>query len=236
MNILQQAFGNISGGRVLDVATGNGNFVGILSENLRDYTEMIGIDTNTRPLDTARANFKQDNIRFEWMDATHLDFPDASFDTVNIAYSLHHLENLPQAFAEMRRVLKADGYFIIDEMYRDHQTETQLTHVYLHHWWAAIDTALGNLHRETYTRQQILDLIAALNLRDCSFYDYADLEHDPLDAQNIQRLESAIDLYGERAKNLPDAKMLRARGDELRARVHTIGFHSATILIAVGRK
>ncbi|CAG0947905.1 partial demethylmenaquinone methyltransferase / 2-methoxy-6-polyprenyl-1,4-benzoquinol methylase, partial [Anaerolineae bacterium] len=180
--------------------------------------------------------FKQDKIHFQSMDATRLDFPDASFDTVCIAYSLHHLENLPQAFAEMLRVLKPGGHFIIGEMYRDNQTETQLTHVYLHHWWAAIDSALGITHRETYTRQNILDRLTNLNLSGWNFHDYADLEKDPHDAEVIKRLDAVLDQYRERAQNTPDAIALRARGDELGARVHAVGFHSATILIAIGRK
>jgi SAM-dependent methyltransferase len=236
MNTLQQAFNNISAGRVLDVATGNGNFVGALIENLRDYAEIIGIDTHTRGLDVAREKFKQDNIHFQAMDATRLDFPDASFDTVCAAYSLHHLENLPRAFAEMLRVLKPGGHFIVAEMYRDHQTDTQLTHVYLHHWCAAVDTALGVSHRETYTRQQILDLVADLNLRDVTFYDYADLTPDPKDAPNIERLDAALAQYCERAKDFPNALELRTQCDEIRARLHSVGFHSATILIAIGQK
>ena len=99
MNTLQQAFSNISGGRVLDVATGNGNFGGALMENLRDYSEIIGIDTNTHALDAGRENFKQDNIRFQSMDAAHLNFPDARFDTVCIAYSLRHLANSRTSWA-----------------------------------------------------------------------------------------------------------------------------------------
>ena len=236
MNILQQAFNRISGGRVLDVATGNGNFAGMLIENLRDYSEIIGIDTNARAVDAARQNFQQDNFHFQVMDATRLNFPDASFDTVGMAYSLHHLENLPQAFAEMRRVLKPGGHLIIAEMYRDHQTDTQLTHVYLHHWYAAIDTALGVSHRKTYTRQQILDLVSELALRDCRFFDYTDLTQDPKDRQNIQRLEATLDQSIECIKNFPNAVELRGRSNEIRARLRAIGFHSATILIAVGQK
>jgi ubiquinone/menaquinone biosynthesis C-methylase UbiE len=133
-------------------------------------------------------------------------------------------------------VLKPGGRLIIAEMYRDNQTDTQLTHVYLHHWWAAIDTALGVSHRETYTRQEILNLVSDLNLRDCQFYDYAELEQDPRDEQTINRLDAALDQYAERAKNLPNAIELLARADEIRARIHAIGFHSATGLIAVGRK
>jgi len=236
MNTLQQALNSISGGRVLDVATGNGNFVSALIENLRDYTEIVGIDTNTRALDAAREKFKQDNIRFEPMDATRLGFADASFDTVCVAYSLHHLENLPQAFAETRRVLKPEGCLIVAEMYRDNPTDAQLTHVYLHHWVAAIDTALGISHRETYTRQDILNLISDLNLRDLVCYDYADLAADPKDAQNIKRLDAALDQYCDRAKNFTNALELRARADEIRARLHTVGFHGATTLIATGQK
>ena len=135
----------------------------------------------------------------------------------------------------MRRVLKPGGRFIIGEMYRADQTDAQLTHVYLHHWWAAIDTALGATHRETYTRQQIRDLVSDLNLRDWAFSDYADLT-DPQDTQVIKRLDAALDQYSERAQNTPNAIALRARGEELRARVHTIEFHSATILTTAGWK
>jgi ubiquinone/menaquinone biosynthesis C-methylase UbiE len=236
MNSLQQIFGDLSAGRVLDVATGTGNFVGTLIENVRAYSEIIGVDTNTRALDAARKNFTQANVCFQLMDATRLDFPDASFDTVSIAYSLHHLENPPHAFAEIRRVLKSGGRLVLAESYCDHQTETQLTNVYLHHWWAAIDTALGVSHRETYTRRQILDLVSALNLRDAVFYDYADLDRDPLDTQLLQQLDDRINQYSERAKNAPDAEALRARGEELCARLHAIGFHGATTLLVIGKK
>ncbi|MCI0476614.1 MAG: class I SAM-dependent methyltransferase [Anaerolineales bacterium] len=236
MNTLQQAFNHISGGRVLDVATGGGHFVGVLIENLRDYSEIIGVDANAHALDAAREHVKQDKIHFQLMDATRLDLPDASFDTVAIAHSLHHLENLPRTFAEMQRVLKPGGRVIIAETYRDHQTETQLTNVYLHDWWAAVDSALGVSHRETYTRQEILNLISDLNLRDWVFYEYATLEKDPADARIIKQLDARLDQYGERAQNAPDALALLARGEELRARLHAIGFHGATTLIAIGQK
>src|SRR5512141_3036012 len=118
MNIPQQALGTLSGGRVLDVATGRGNFISTLIENLRDYIEVVGIDTNADTLEAARENFTQDNIRFAVLDAARLDFPDESFDTVCISNSLHHLADLPQVLAEMRRVLKSNGHFIVSEMYR----------------------------------------------------------------------------------------------------------------------
>ena len=64
----------------------------------------------------------------------------------------------------MGRVCKPGGQFIISEMYRDGQTETQQTHVALHHWWAAVDTAEGILHHETYTRQELVEITEKIGL------------------------------------------------------------------------
>jgi ubiquinone/menaquinone biosynthesis C-methylase UbiE len=236
MNTLKRVFGNISGGRVLDVATGNGNFVQSLIENLKDYVELVGIDNNERVVNAMREKSKRENIRFARMDAERLDFADATFDTVCISNSLHHMKNLPQVLSEMKRVLKPDGHFIVGEMFRDNQTDAQLTHVYLHHWWAATDTALGIFHNETFMRQYIVDFVTALSLRNLIWYDYADLGVDPLSAEINKELDGIIDRYIERAKGMPNEIALCQQGEDLRARVHAIGFHSATTLIAIGEK
>ena len=135
-NTVENLLSTISGGNILDVATGSGGFITFLSDNLEDFTEITGIDCNERTIEAARKVHSQHNIHFLLMDATHLDFPEGHFDTVCIANSLHHMADLPTVLSEMLRVCKPGGNFIISEMYRDGQSETQLTHVLLHHWWA----------------------------------------------------------------------------------------------------
>ena len=235
-NIYQEAFGALHGGRVLDVATGNGGFIQVLLDSLGGYTEIVGIDSTERVLASARQTFQRDNIRFAQMNAEQMNFADASFDTVCISNSLHHMANLPQVLAEMKRVLRPAGHFVINEMYRDGQTETQLSHVHLHHWWAAVDTAQGVTHHETFTRQQIADIAGQLGLHAIAFYDYASLEDDPKGADLIKELDGIIDRSIERTSGAPNEAVLRARGEELRQRVHTVGFHSATALVIVGEK
>ncbi len=165
MTTPQQILGTISGGKVLDAATGSGGFIPFLIEGLHDFDEIIGIDTTDRGAPTFAAAFTdRPNIHFAQMDAAQLDWPDASFDTICISNSLHHLADVPRVLAELDRVLKPGGHFIISEMYRDGQTTEQQTHVELHHWWAAVDTAQGVTHRETYTREQLMAIIATLNL------------------------------------------------------------------------
>jgi len=82
---------SVDAGRVLDVCTGVGQFVQILSGQLGAFDEIVGMDTHEKALEHARANFDDARIRFESMDAAAMAYADGSFQTVAIANSLHHL-------------------------------------------------------------------------------------------------------------------------------------------------
>lgn len=229
----EEFLSNISGGRVLDVATGSGDFIHVLMDSLKDYTEIIGIDNNKGVAPMFSDEFRQQrNIHFQLMDAHKLDFGDETFDLVCISNSLHHLDPEP-VLQEMKRVLRPGGFLLVSEMYCDNQTEAQMTHVLLHHWWAAVDTVNDIVHRETYTRQQLLDMVSALGLSDLTTFDLNDLSDDPKDREFLAQLDLVFESYNQRAKGHPD---LLARGEELKARAKEVGFHSATTLMAVGRK
>jgi SAM-dependent methyltransferase len=226
----------ISGGSVLDIATAEGGFVNVLMQNLRDYTEIIGIDVSEGAIRAAQKASAQSNVHFIVMDAGRMDFKDARFDTVTIALSLHHLPNVPQALAEAVRVLKPGGRLIVGEMYRGGLPEPQLIAIAVHHWRAEIDTALGLTHNPTLTRQQIVDLVQGLGLRDVTFYDYAGLDEGPRHEATIKGVESYIDRAIQDAQGLPDYEALKQRGESLRQRLHDVGVQNAPVLIAVGEK
>ena len=231
---IDAAIGMISGGRVLDVATGPGGMIEWMVGTLKNYHEIIGVDA-AQPSQLP-AIFQREHIRFMTMDAHHLDFEDASFDTVTISNSLHHLADPRQVLAEIKRVLKPGGHLILYEMYRDDQTETQLTHVHIHHFWADIDTALGVSHNWTFTRQGLVDFVEALGLRSMTCYDYADPNADPHDPDTIKLLHERLDHYVERAKALPTFFTFQTRGVELKRRLDEIGYHRATSLVVIGEK
>ena len=86
-NIFERALGNITGGRLLDVATGEGGFIHLLIEYLKSYTQIVGIDSSSQNIEAARNNFPQKNIRFMRMDAEQLEFHDQHFDTVSLSAS-----------------------------------------------------------------------------------------------------------------------------------------------------
>ncbi|HMB22688.1 MAG: class I SAM-dependent methyltransferase [Chloroflexota bacterium] len=225
--------GQIAGGRVLDVATGTGGFIHFLLEGLKDYNEIIGVDNAERRAEAFEEAFRdKPNICFEVQDACRLDFADSAFDTVCISNSLHHLDVIA-TLREVKRVLRPGGALLVSEMYRDGQTETQMTHVLLHHWWGAVDIVNGVAHRETYLRSEILELVRGLDLADEVLYDLSDLDSDPKDPAILAELDPVFERYIQRAEGHPD---LQRQGEQLRKRVQAIGFHSATTLLMIGRK
>lgn len=226
--------GHISAPRTLDVATGSGGFIPFLLEGLKSYDEIIGIDSNEHAATAFAETFKdQSNIHFKLGDAQHLDFAPESFDLVCISNSLHHFNDPLPVLRQMERVLRPGGHLLVAEMFRDGLTETQMTHVHLHHWWAAIDTVCGVVHRETYQRQEIVEMVSGLGLEGLALYDLADMSENPKNPEITAELEPVFERYIHRAEGHPD---LQARGAELRQRMQGIGFHSATTLIAIVTK
>lgn len=228
---------DIPGGRVLDVATGAGRFVEIMKTDLASYTEIVGIDNTDRAEEAFKKAFDDPSIHFLNMDANALDFPDSSFDSVAICFSLHHLPDPMPVLQEMKRVLRPGGNFIVSEMYRDNQTETQMTHVLLHDWWAAVDTARGVCHNKTYTRQQIRSMLDGLDLNELKDYELVELDDDPFDDETLKYLDDIITQYSqERSAGVSGEMTLKEQGQELRKRLHIVGYQNASILVAVARK
>ena len=224
----------ISGGRVLDIATGTGGFVRFLLDGLGDHGEIVGIDSNpARAAAFAEAFADRDDVRFTEMDAHRLAFDDASFDTVCVSNSLHHFADPAPVLAEMLRVVRPGGHVILNEMYRDGQSAEQTTHVLLHHWWAAVNRLAGEVHRETYLRAEIVEIVEGLGLADLRLHDLADPDEDPRDPEAVAELEGAIDRYLALAEGHPE---LQERGEELRKRLRVVGVRSATQLVAIGRR
>jgi 2-polyprenyl-3-methyl-5-hydroxy-6-metoxy-1,4-benzoquinol methylase len=237
MDILKEKLRKWHGGRVLDVATGRGAFAEYLMASLADYDQIIGIDLSESNVNTAREHFGCDKVNFEVMDAGKMTYTDDSFDTVAIAYSLHHLNHIDYILAEMKRVLKPGGLFLLCEMYRDNQTEKQLTHVYLHHWWAEIDRTNGITHNETFTRQEIVDKVQKSAPGELEIFDLIEVDSDAYDEDKLTvEFLKICDQYMAKIKNASDRQRLMERGMELKKRVVEVGFEGASTLCALGRK
>lgn len=159
------------------MATGEGGFIDILMKTLRDYTSFVGIDyypsdPSKGSIDDARRVYVGRPVQFLKVNAEDVGFGDGSFDTVCISNSLHHLDHVDKVLAEMKRVVRPGGNFILQEAYCDgDQTEAQKAEEMQHAWGARIDTLLGITHNKTFTRQRIIDVIDSLQLREKEVFD-----------------------------------------------------------------
>ena len=106
------------GKRVLDYCCGYG---GTAIRLARAGAEAYGIDISPVSIEQAQALARQeglsDSIKFQVMDAEATEFPDSFFDMVLINGVLHHLD-LPKAYRELARIVKADGVVIATEAMR----------------------------------------------------------------------------------------------------------------------
>lgn len=102
--------GDIKGLRLLDVGAGLGES--------SVYFALQGADVTATDISPGMVDFAERLARHHGTTvkgvvcpAEHLDVPDASFDLVYVANSIHHMPDKDRFFQEVRRVLKPGGHF-----------------------------------------------------------------------------------------------------------------------------
>jgi ubiquinone/menaquinone biosynthesis C-methylase UbiE len=101
--------------RVLDVATGGGHAALAFAKHAR---EVVASDLTPRMLEVAAqfiAHSGQHNVQFQKADAEAMPFAAAEFDVVTARIAPHHFPNPARFVAEVARVLKPGGRFILDD-------------------------------------------------------------------------------------------------------------------------
>lgn len=105
-----------SGQRVLDLGCGTGTLAVMIKQSAPE-AQVTGLDGDEQVLTIARTKAEQAQVTIQ-LDhglAYELPYPDASFDVVMSSFVIHHLTSGDklQAFKEVRRVLRPDGWFHI---------------------------------------------------------------------------------------------------------------------------
>jgi len=101
----------VSGRVVLDAGCGTGYGAAYLAS--RGAARVYGIDMGAEAIEYSRVHYQRDNVMFSIMDCTTLNFPNETFDVVVSLGVIEYLGDAERYLSEMRRVLKADGVFIL---------------------------------------------------------------------------------------------------------------------------
>jgi ubiquinone/menaquinone biosynthesis C-methylase UbiE len=232
-----QILNQIDGGVVLDAATGRGEFINILKQYLKSYTQIIGVDYSEKSAAYAQKLFPENNVEIYRMNLENLPYEDGHFDTVCTSNSLHHFENLDNVLAEMLRVLKPGGTFILTEMYAGgNQSQPQLTHVLMHHWVAKVDSLSGVYHDSTYSKEDLISIVKKLKLQKIHIEDFYPEVDDPKDPKaTIVLIKNCQDTI-KRLQALGDYPDLIQEGEALIERINEIGFASASRILITAHK
>jgi demethylmenaquinone methyltransferase/2-methoxy-6-polyprenyl-1,4-benzoquinol methylase len=124
------------GGLALDVATGTADLALALTRQ-SPHGRVVGVDFCLEMIDVGQAKVaaagENPRIRFMIGDALQLPFTDGCFDAVTSGFALRNLADIPQAFAEMDRVVKAGGRVLCLEIARPTlPIFRQLFHIYFY--------------------------------------------------------------------------------------------------------
>lgn len=222
---------------VLDAATGRGEFINTLRKNLQSYVQIIGIDSSEKCVQHAQKMFPENDVEIYQMDLGALEFEDSYFDLVCMSNALHHMQSPQDVLAELMRVLKPKGMFLLSEMYSDgEQTEAQKTHILMHHWRASIDTLMGIYHRETFTHDEITKQVKKLKLKKLEITDFYMPIDNPKDARLCANLKKNCTSVLNKLETMENNAELIAEGEELIRRIDKIGFAGARKLLITGIK
>lgn len=105
--------------RVLDVATGTGDFAILAAERLKPQV-LVGADISEGMMRVGRKKVAERNldgvISFRKEDCTQMSFADGSFDAVTVAYGVRNFSDLDRGLKEMLRVLRPGGHLLIVEL------------------------------------------------------------------------------------------------------------------------
>ena len=102
---------------ILDIATGTGDLAISLAKT--SATKIIGLDISAGMLEVGKVKIKSkkldDKIEMIIGDSENLPFNDNTFDAITVAFGIRNFEHLEKGLADILRVLKPGGTFVILE-------------------------------------------------------------------------------------------------------------------------
>ena len=129
----RRALREVVGPRVLDEACGTGDFAIAIAKHLGaqgQSASVVGVDISEGMLEVMRRKVEAaglsgavgtesgagESVQAELGDCCALQYPDASFNTVTVAFGVRNFEDREKALKEVLRVLRPGGHFVMLEL------------------------------------------------------------------------------------------------------------------------
>jgi demethylmenaquinone methyltransferase / 2-methoxy-6-polyprenyl-1,4-benzoquinol methylase len=103
--------------KIMDIATGTGDLAILMANS--EAKSIVVLDISAGMLDVGRKKIKAKNLdnKIEMIlgDSEAIPYDDHSFDAVTVAFGIRNFETLEKGLAEILRVLKPGGLFVVLE-------------------------------------------------------------------------------------------------------------------------
>lgn len=109
--VMKEVIPQIKGGTIVDIGCGIGSIT-IDMARRNPHSEVYGIEITdglTKQCEMNSKLFQTTNVKFKTGNIYDLPFEDNSVDTATCFFMLHHLDDIPRALAEVKRVLREGG-------------------------------------------------------------------------------------------------------------------------------
>ncbi len=223
-------------GHLLDVATGEGEFLRFLLESVASFDSATGLEPNKEHLATARNKLFPYKIDLVLGNVRKLPFEESYFDFVTVSNALHYFELPVKALQAMTRVLVSGGRLLINETISDKLLPAQAAYLDYHALKSDIDSAKGVFHRNYLSRQEIFDLLQEVPVE--LEKTFLSTDEPPMlgSKEKIWQFSHKIDEMVASAGDLPQKFSYESRGWELKERIRRDGFQLPPQLSLVAYK
>jgi len=142
---------------LLDVATGTGDMA-LMAAKMLPLEQITGIDISNGMLEIGRQKVEKAGLshKIELLngDSETINFANASFDAVTVAFGVRNFEDLEQGLAEIKRVLKPGGKLVVLEFSRP---KTALAKGFYNLYMKIIAPNMGKIFSKNRNAYQYLD-------------------------------------------------------------------------------
>lgn len=229
---LERVLSQIEAGRVLDIASGAGEFIHYIKE-MKSIDSITAIDSIDKMEAHIRQRFPEEQIIFQQMKAESLKFEAMTFDTVCISNSLHHFQNKECAIKEALRVLKPTGQLVINEMRSDELSDAQQSHDKLHRFFARLDQKMGMNHNPTMKGEEIRDFLSLFDLQIVNQCEFSFPIPEEQVQEHTQYYLKIIDQRVDSLKDDSEYQLIKEEAEDLKTHIRSFGFAPATSMLFV---
>jgi ubiquinone/menaquinone biosynthesis C-methylase UbiE len=218
---------------ILDVGTGSGKFITILKATF-PAAKITGVDPDQESLGKAQVDFP--DAGFQKMSAENLLFENDTYDVVSLSMALHHLPKIKKGLKELKRVVKPGGWIIINELFSDNLNPAQEVHKMYHHFRSRIDRLTGVSHRETFKKEEILQIVKEAGISIQFFFEHKKNVNMVTEPGELEKKADEMKVMLERIKGKPEYAELLPQIEKFRVKAMEFGFQPATNVVIVGKK